>query len=172
MSLNFPLFADNPKLREAINYAIDRENICEVLDEGVPTPMTGFVPPGIPGFQENACTISHMTLKRLNSCLQRQDFRMVKVFQHLNLDINTGSGHEKIGEAIQADFKEIGINMELEGYEWGTMLEKAKSGEITFFRLGWQADYPTMDNFLYPLFYSNHMITMELIIIRKLINYY
>jgi len=44
--------------------------------------------------------------------------------------------------------------MELEGYEWGTMLDKAKNGEITFYRLGWTADYPTMDNFLYPLFYS------------------
>jgi len=37
MSLNYPLFRDNPKLREAINYAIDRENICEVVAEGVPT---------------------------------------------------------------------------------------------------------------------------------------
>ena len=34
------------------------------------------------------------------------------------------------------------------------MLEKAQAGEIVFYRLGWVADYPTMDNFLFPLFYS------------------
>ncbi len=34
------------------------------------------------------------------------------------------------------------------------MLEKAKAGELQFYRLGWVADYPTMDNFLYPLFHS------------------
>ena len=72
----------------------------------------------------------------------------------LYLGFNTGAGHEQIAEAIQADLAEIGVTMEIEGYEWGTMLEKAKSGEIIFYRLGWQADYPTMDNFLYPLFYS------------------
>ncbi len=45
---------------------------------------------------------------------------MAKVFQHSSWVFNTGSGHEIIGEAIQADFKKIGINMEMEGYEWGT----------------------------------------------------
>ena len=153
MSMNFPLFADNPKLREAINYAIDRENICEVLGEGVSTPMTGFVPPGIPGFQENAAPYTYDP-EKAKQLLAEAGFPNGEGLETLKFGYNTGSGHEKFGEAIQADFKEIGINMELEGYEWGTMLDKAKSGEITFYRLGWSADYPTMDNFLYPNFYS------------------
>ena len=34
------------------------------------------------------------------------------------------------------------------------MLEKAQKGELVFYRLSWAGDYPTMDNFLFPLFYS------------------
>ncbi|MBM3701644.1 MAG: ABC transporter substrate-binding protein, partial [Actinobacteria bacterium] len=72
----------------------------------------------------------------------------------LEFGFNTGAGHEQIAEAIQADLSEIGVNVNITGYEWGTMLEKAQAGEIVFYRLGWVADYPTMDNFLFPLFYS------------------
>ena len=153
MSLNFALFADNPKLREALNYAIDRQNICEVLAEGISRPMTGFVPPGIPGFQENAAPYTY-DINKAKSLLAEAGFPNGEGLPVLKFGYNTGSGHEKFGEAIQADFAEIGIEMEIEGFEWGTMLDKAKSGEITFYRLGWSADYPTIDNFLYPLFHS------------------
>ena len=153
MSLNYPLFRDNPKLREAINYAVDRENICEVIAEGIPTPMTGFVPPGIEGFQENAAPYTYDPGKA-KQLLAEAGFPNGEGLETFQFGYNTGSGHEKIGEAIQADLAEVGIKMELAGYDWGTLLDKAKNGEITFFRLGWVADYPTMDNFLYPLFFS------------------
>lgn len=148
-----PPFADNPKLREAMNYIIDRDNICDVLNEGIPKPMTGFIPPGIPGFQENAATYTYDP-EKAKELLAEAGYPDGEGLPTLVWAYNTGSGHEVIGEAVQADFAAVGINMELEGYEWGTMLEKAKAGEFAFFRLGWQADYPTMDNFLYPLFYS------------------
>jgi peptide/nickel transport system substrate-binding protein/oligopeptide transport system substrate-binding protein len=38
----------------------------------------------------------------------------------------------------------------------GTYLDLIQAEEITFFRLGWLTDYPIMDNFLYPLFYSEN----------------
>jgi oligopeptide transport system substrate-binding protein len=153
MNMNFPLFRDNPKLREAMNYAIDRENICKVLYEGVPTPATGLVPPGIPGFQENAAPYTYDP-KKASQLLAEAGFPNGEGLPTFKFGFNTGSGHEILGEAIQADLKAIGIEMDIEGYEWGTMLDKAKSGELTFYRYGWSADYPTMDNFLYPLFYS------------------
>lgn len=153
MYLAGPPFADNPKLREAMNYVVDRKNICDVINEGVPKPMTGFIPPGIPGFQENAATYTYDP-EKAKQLLAEAGFPNGEGLPTLKWAYNTGSGHEKIGEAVQADFKAVGINMELEGYEWGTMLEKAKAGDFAFYRLGWLADYPTMDNFLYPLFYS------------------
>jgi peptide/nickel transport system substrate-binding protein/oligopeptide transport system substrate-binding protein len=152
-NLNAEPFKGNKALREAISYAIDQQNICNVINEGVSTPATGFVPPGIPGFQENA-SIYKFDINMAKQKLVEAGYPEGKGLPTLQLGFNTGSGHEKIAEAIQADLKTIGINMEIQGYEWGAMLEKAQKGEIVFYRLGWQADYPTMDDFLFPLFYS------------------
>lgn len=153
MSLSFPVFEENPKVREAMNYAIDKQNICDVLAEGIATPATGFVPPGIPGFQENAAPYTYDP-EKAKAMLKEAGFPNGEGLPVLKFGYNIESGHDTITEAIQADLAEIGINMELEGYEWGTLLDKAKNGEITFYRLGWSADYPTMDNFLFPLFHS------------------
>lgn len=153
MNVETEPFKDNLALREAICYLIDRQNICDVIGEGVPTPATGFVPPGIPGFQENAMEFTYDPEKAKEK-LAEAGYPNGEGLPTLKLGFNIGAGHEQIAEAIQADAKDIGINMEVEGYEWGTLLEKAQKGEINFFRLGWMADYPTMDNFLYPLFYS------------------
>ncbi|HAX18221.1 MAG TPA: hypothetical protein DCY00_06470 [Actinobacteria bacterium] len=153
MNLQAEPFKDNLALREAIIYAIDRQNICDVINEGISSPATGFVPPGIPGFQENAMDYTYDP-EMAKQKLEEAGYPNGEGLETLNLGFNTGSGHEKIAEAIQADLAEIGITMEIEGFEWGTMLEKAASGEIIFYRLGWLADYPTMDNFLYPLFHS------------------
>ncbi|MFO7928186.1 MAG: peptide ABC transporter substrate-binding protein [Candidatus Humimicrobiaceae bacterium] len=153
MNIDTEPFKDNPELREALSYIIDKENICEIVGEGVPTPATGFVPPGIPGFQENASEVSYNPEKAAE-LLEEAGYPDGEGLSTLKLGYNTGSSHEIIAEAIQADAAELGVDIEVEGYEWGTMLEKAQSGEINFFRLGWLADYPIMDNFLYPLFHS------------------
>jgi len=146
-------FKSNPKLREALNYAIDRKNICDVIMEGVPTPATGFVPRGIVGFAENQAPYT-FDQEKAKTLLAEAGFPNGEGLPTLNLGFNTGSGHKLLAEAVQADLKEIGVNIEIEGFEWGTLIEKAQTGELNFFRIGWGADYPTMDNFMYPLFHS------------------
>jgi len=146
-------FKDNLALREAICYAVDKQNMCEVLSEGVHFPATGVVPEGIPGFQENAIEYTYDPEKAKEKLVEA-GYPDGEGLPTLSLGINIGAGHEIYAEAFQADLKEIGINIEIGEYEWGTALEKMKKGEINFFRLGWLADYPIMDNFLFPLFYS------------------
>ncbi len=153
MNINQPPFRDNVKLRQAIAHMIDKQNICEVVGEGVPSPATGFVPPGVPGFQENASGVTYDP-QRAAQLLEEAGYPQGEGLPTLKLGYNIGASHEIIAEAVQADAAELGVNIEVEGYEWGTMLEKGQRGEINFYRLGWQAAYPTMDYFLYPLFHS------------------
>ncbi len=153
MNVQIEPFKDNPKLREAMNYAIDKQNICDVIMEGVPTPATGIVPRGIIGFKENQAPYTYDP-EKAKALLAEAGYPNGEGLPTLKFGFNTGAGHEALAEALQADLKDIGVNIEIEGYEWGTMLEKAKAGELAFYRLGWIADYPTMDNFLFPLFYS------------------
>ena len=59
-----------------------------------------------------------------------------------------------VAQAVQASLKEVGVNVELNGMEFGAFLDDMMSGKLSFFIISWSADYPTVDTFLYTLFHS------------------
>jgi ABC-type transport system substrate-binding protein len=54
----------------------------------------------------------------------------------------------KVAEEIQAQLKDLGINVTIEVQESGTFLDNASNGKLEIFLLGWGADYPDATNFL------------------------
>ncbi len=54
---------------------------------------------------------------------------------------NTSDSHQKIGEAIQADFAKFGVTVNLQNQEWNTFLNTRKEGDYSIARNGWVADY-------------------------------
>jgi len=154
INMNAEPFKGNLPLREAINYIIDRQNICTTLSEDVSTPATGIVPPGIPGFQENAMGYA-FDLEKAKAKLVEAGYPEGKGLPTISLSYFTESAsNEIIATAVQSDALKIGIKIKLDGYEYGTYSEKALKGEFSLIVHIWRADYPTIDNFLYPLFYS------------------
>jgi len=144
---------DNKDLRQALNYAVDRQTLCDVVMEGQRLPAAGIVPPSIPGYQENASDYTY-DVKKANDLLTSAGFPGGQGLPALTLGYNTGGGHEDPAQFIQGNLAEVGVNVTLEGYEWGSYLDLIQAGQVTFFRMGWLTDYPIMDNFLYPLFQS------------------
>ncbi len=144
---------DNKDLRQALNYAVDRQTLCDVVMEGQRLPATGIVPPSIPGYQENASDYTY-DVDKANELLTSAGFPGGQGLPALTLGYNTGGGHEDPAQFIQGNLAEVGVNVTLEGYEWGSYLDLIQAGQVTFFRMGWLTDYPIMDNFLYPLFQS------------------
>ena len=59
-------------------------------------------------------------------------------------------------QLVQADLKAIGINTTLDGSDAPTFWDKEGKGGPDFYigRSGWIADYPTIDNFIFNLYYS------------------
>ncbi len=57
---------DNPKVREAINYAINRQALVKVAFAGYATPATGVVPPSIAYAQ--TYTARHTIRRKRASC--------------------------------------------------------------------------------------------------------
>lgn len=144
----------NAKVREAISLAINRQAICDTLFEGTRKPATGIVPPGIFGFQEDAWASSKYDVEAAKKALADAGYVDGAGFPTITLSFNSGSGHEDIMQLIQADLKAIGINAEMAGTEWAQYLKQLDAGQFQVGRLGWIADYPIVDNFLYPLFES------------------
>lgn len=143
------IFAKDKNLRLAIIYATNKKAIVDTVMEGVPKPATGIVPEGVPGYRPNQIDWTYDINKA------KEFWEKSSKPKKITLAYNTSEGHQKIAEAAQAGYKEAGINVELVNIEWGTYLDRLSKGEYPFFRLGWIADYPSMDNFLYPLFHSS-----------------
>ena len=86
-----------------------------------------------------------------------------KGLPEIALSFNVGRGHEKVMQLIQTDLAAVGVKVKLDGRPWETYSAewlKVTDGKFAnndphqLMRLGWLADYPIMDNFLYPMFDS------------------
>ena len=146
----------NPDLRKGVSLAINREAICETLFKGTRTPADGIIPPGIDGYTEGAWEFSAYDVDKANEYLDKVapmsgDSRGINVV----LTYNQDGGHKEIMESVIGDLAKVGITAESETPEWSAVLEQYTAGTFQFGRLGWIADYPIMDNFLYPLFHSD-----------------
>ena len=61
---------------------------------------------------------------------------------------NEGTGHEGVAQALQQDFAQIGITMDISVEDWQTFLNDRKSGNFDVAREGWLADYDDPINML------------------------
>jgi peptide/nickel transport system substrate-binding protein/oligopeptide transport system substrate-binding protein len=151
---------DGLAIRKAMTMSADRENVINVVMEGVGVPATGIVPEGMPGFLPDQSPYPYDPEAAKEIITGLGDVPTVQVWY------NTDEGHQKTAEVLQAGWKAAGLDIELSNYEWGTYLDMlansekgdAKSSQV--FRMGWLPDYPSMDNFLYPLFHSSQSATM------------
>ena len=69
----------NADLRRAISLAINRQAICDAVYEGVRTPATGIVPPGIAGFTADQWPYAKYDVERPSRCSRRPATREARV---------------------------------------------------------------------------------------------
>jgi peptide/nickel transport system substrate-binding protein/oligopeptide transport system substrate-binding protein len=142
----------NQKLREALSLAINRQAICDVVFDGTRSPADNIVPPGIAGYVAGTWKNAKYDVDAAKQALADAGYPEGKGLGTIKLSFNSGAGHEKIMELIQADWKVIGVTSEFDSAEFAVYLKQLDAGKFQVARLGWIADYPIMDNFLYPLF--------------------
>ena len=144
-------------LRRAVSLAINRQNIVDTLYEGYREAANSIMPLSIDDNEQNvwaACTYDpEKAAEELDAAgypAGEDGSRGINV----TLDYNGDGGHEDIMSSIQADLEAVGITVTQNTTEWATYLNNLSTGQFQLARLGWTADYPTIDNFLYPNFFS------------------
>jgi peptide/nickel transport system substrate-binding protein/oligopeptide transport system substrate-binding protein len=157
INMNNPVLGGDAglELRKALALSADQQNVINIVNEGLGVPATGINPEGMAGYQPDLSPYVYdpEAAKEIVAGLGE-----VPTIQYW---YNTDEGHQKIAEVLQAGWSEAGLDVELSNFEWGTFNDMlADSGEggpdsAQVFRMGWIADYPSLDNFLYPLFHSS-----------------
>ena len=142
---------NDPKVRQAISYAIDREEIINGVYAGVGIPAQGPLAPGVFGYDENVEGISY-DIEKAKELLAEAGYE-----DGLDLSIWTNDSPERVNTAVylQESLQEIGINLTVEQLEWGAYLEETAAGNHDMFILGWSTVTGDADYGTYPLFHSS-----------------
>ncbi|MFQ6142737.1 ABC transporter substrate-binding protein [Streptomyces seoulensis] len=142
----------NVKAREAVSYAIDRDAIIKGVFQGMYTKSTTILPPSFTDvYQKDLCT----------SCIKQDKAKAkqlaaeggLKPGTTIDIAYNTGAGHEEWVQAVKQQVEDVlGVKVKSTGKPFAELLaDQQKPGATGMYRFAWGADYPTPDNFLYPL---------------------
>ena len=146
----------NRKLRQALNYAIDKEAVAKVILEGRVPPAKGVLPPGMLGSNPELKGYPH-DKEKARQLLAEAGSPGGRGLPTLTLHYNTGQVNRKIAEFIQGGLATVGVKVELREMDWAAYLNLVDNGETQLHRLGWLADYPDPENFLTVLFHSRNI---------------
>lgn len=143
---------DNPKVRHALNYAIDKAFLSNILFNNTSVEASGIIPPGMLGYDETRSYYSHDPDKArqlLKEAGYPNGFRIV--FSTHNKARMYSPVGVRLAERIQQDLAAVGVTAELDQMEFPTFLERQKSREYTMANGGWISDNGDPDNFLFEL---------------------
>ncbi len=148
---------DNKLVRQAFNYAIRKDTIVNVIRRGRGSVAEGVLPPGLPSYNPELKGYSYNKQKAIELLKEAgyEDRSKLGVIEYWYNATGPNDPNAKLAEVIQQNLREIGVETKLQSTDWGTYLKKLDRGELAMFRLGWVADYPDADNFMYILFHSS-----------------
>lgn len=138
---------DDVRVRKALAYSIDKKLLVDKVTKGGQIPATGFVPPGLKGYEtSDAAEFQPELARRL---LAEAGYPGGRGFPDVEILINTSEAHRKIAEALQAMWrKELGVNIGIYNQEWKVYLDSQSSLDYDLVRAGWIADYAYPNTFL------------------------
>lgn len=144
----------NLKVRQALNYSINRKQMVQYLLNNVgKAGENGAIPPfmlpssSVKGFEYN--------IDKALQLLAEAGYPHGEGLPPIMLNTLTRFPYKEICEFAQREWSKIGIKIQIETLDKATLLENIASGNIKFFRASWQGDYADPENYM-ALFYSKN----------------
>lgn len=145
------------RVRQAFNLAVDRYALVTHTLQGEGTAaFNGFIPAAFP-------KLDHLKIRKIEfdpqyarELLAQAGYPQGKDFPELTLELSSGGTNNEIVTQVVTKMLEdnLGIKINLQVLPLAQQLDRAESGESSFWRDSWIADYPDPENFL-RLFVSN-----------------
>jgi peptide/nickel transport system substrate-binding protein len=142
---------NNASVRKAIQMAIDRQSILDVIYGGDGRLEDGTYPAGCLGYsQENQGWLKYDpegAKKLLADAGYPDGFDM-----ELSLDSEAADAAKSTVQVIAQNLNDIGINATIKSYDHASWLDLRNSGDMPCFLALWMLDFNDPDNILYTFF--------------------
>ena len=148
---------DDVKVRQALNLAIDKQEIASIVLGDLVKPADGILPPNFPGYDESVSGYGFdpVRAKRLLEESKYGDdlanIPPITITTPGSFGANVSLDMEVV---LQMWERNLGITAEFQQTEFATFLKDLHKGRFQMFDIGWIADYPDPENFLDILFHS------------------
>ena len=150
----FYLDGDNPidfRLRQAMNYGIDKQKIIKYLMKGQGFVADGgFIPKGLSGYSPKSGYAFDLAKAKSMINDYKKEHGSVQP-----IELTTVQEYVDVCEYFAAEMGKIGLKINVNVVPGPTIREGRSTGKFTFFRANWGADYPDAENFL-SLYYSQN----------------
>jgi oligopeptide transport system substrate-binding protein len=137
--------------RKAMSLAVDRRTLIDNVFQGDQLPATGMTPEGMPGFD----TINPESPWAPESADMEQAMQLMEEVANpktnITLYVNDSPGHREAAVAVQAQWKQLGIESTIKQQEFQQYLEflgPPPNNDVDVYRLGWIGDFVDAINFL------------------------
>jgi oligopeptide transport system substrate-binding protein len=153
MNVVRPPLKDDPRLREALSLAVDRDRLTRSVTGFGETPAYGIVPPGLPGYAPAQLHWAGWDQAR-REARARALYRAAGYSETnpltLELRYNTSTPHRRLTLAVAAMWRDtLGVRVRLRNEEWKVFVQNRRQRAITqVFRGGWIGDVADPRNFL------------------------
>ena len=140
---------DNPKVRKALNMAIDKKAIIDVVFQGSGQIAKNPIPPTMWSYSDTTVddAFDPEAAKAALAAEGVTDLKMKIWAMPVQRPYNPNA--RRMAELMQADFANVGVEVEIVSYEWGEYLSRSRAldrdGAVL---LGWTGDNGDPDNFL------------------------
>src|SRR4051812_45351565 len=146
---------DNVKVRQAVEYAINKENVGEVVASGHYTLGAGPIAPTLLGYDESLAQTYTYDPEKAKSLIAESGVTDLS-FTLIN---RTNSFWPLLGQLIQSDLQAVGITVTIEGLEDAEFFDRLNTGDAQAFLNDWTWDNGDPDNIMFPIFASERAET-------------
>ena len=146
---------DDKRVRQALNYAVNKDAIVKDVLKGTGAASRGPVLPGTWG-ADPALKAYPYDPERAKKLLAEAGYP--NGFSTTLWVPESGSGMQApvaMSTVMQSNLKAVGVNVSLQTMEWGAYLAKLRTKEQELFALSWMAGTEDPDMVMYPLLHSS-----------------
>ncbi len=139
----------NKVVRQALNYAINKQAIIDAVFQGAGQMAKNPIPPTLWSYNDAVKDYPYDVDKAkalLKEAGLENGFETDLWAMPVQRPYNPNA--QRMAELIQSDWEKVGVKAKIVSFEWGEYLKRSQQGEHQTVLLGWTGDYGDPDNFL------------------------
>ncbi len=142
---------DDKRVRKALNMAVNKDAIIDVVFQGAGKAAKNPLPPTIWSYHDGVADYPYDP-EAAKKLLEEAGVSNLKTnIWAMPVQRPYNPNARRMAEMIQADWAKVGVDAEVVSFEWGEYLKRSKNGEHDTVLLGWTGDNGDPDNFLFVL---------------------